>query len=404
MNMIKEATDTRAPGVANTMNFEQRIAWCKEQLDDPTYPLLRTYKQRNGKRTFMVGNFPVWAPQEVAHAAGGLPVTIAGGGQLEIDHADSRVQSFVCSISRSTLELGLRGILKELDCMVFTSICDVARNLGGVFKRNFPEIETIYLHCPQNVASDAAVDYFARELRRFRRVLEDRIGDGITDAAIARSVEVFNDHRAALRELYELRREHPELLSATESYVLVRTGQLMPREEHTQILRDTIRELKDRPARLRDKVRVLIEGSFCEQPPWELVRSIEDAGCYIVDDDFMLGSRWYTEPVELKEDPIRSLAEYYVKHAVNSSIRHYGDRPRSDDLARKIDENRVDGVIFCAAKFCEPALYDYVLLKDVSDAKNVPHLSFEFEEKMSTYENLRTQVETFVESILLFDD
>jgi len=386
------------------MQFEERIAWCKDQLDDPSYPLLRAYKERLGDRSFVVGNFPVWGPQEIAHAAGALPITVAGGGQIEIDHADSRVQSFVCSISRSTLELGLRGYLKDIDVMVFTSICDVARNLGGVFKRNFPDIETIYLHCPQNVASPAAVDYFAMELRRFRRALEDRTGNGITDAAIARSVEVFNEHRAALRALYDLRRDHPEQISATESYLLLRVGQLMPREEHTTILRDAVAELSQLPARRRDNIRVLVEGSFCEQPPWELVRSIEDAGCYVVDDDFMLGARWYTEPVQLQEDPIRSLAEYYVQHAVASSIRHYGNRPRTDHLAERIERNRVDGVIFCAAKFCEPALYDYVLLKDVADRKQVPHLAFEFEEKMSTYESLRTQVETFVESILLFDN
>ncbi len=387
------------------MKFEERIAWCKEQLEDPTLPTLREFKGRNGTRAPIVGNFPVWAPQEIAHAAGALPVTIAGGGSsVEIDHADSRVQSFVCSISRSTLELGLRGYLDPIDAMVFTSICDVARNLGGVFKRNFPKIQTFYLHCPQNVASPAAVDYFATELRRFRRAMEDFIGDGITDAAIARSVGVFNEHRSALADLYTLRREHPEKISATESYLLLRASQLMPREEHTAILRSTFAELEARPTRRRDKIRVLIEGSFCEQPPWELIESMEDAGCYIVDDDFLLGPRWYDTPVKLGEDPIRSMAEAYVRYSVTSSIRHYGDRPRADHFAHKLKANQVDGVIFCAAKFCEPALYDYVLLKDIADQAGIPHLSFEFEEKMGVFETLRTQVETFVESILLFAD
>lgn len=389
----------------SAMNFDERIAWCKEQIEDPTLPTLREFKSRNGSRSPIVGNFPVWAPQEIVHAAGALPVTIAGGGSnLEIDHADSRVQSFVCSLSRSTLELGMRGYLEPVDAMVFTSICDVARNLGGVFKRNFPGIQTFYLHCPQNVASPAAVDYFATELRRFRRAMEDFIGDGITDAAIARSVGIFNEHRAALADLYALRREHPETISATESYLLLRASQMMPREEHTKILRATLAELEARPARRRDNIRIVIEGAFCEQPPWELLESIEEAGCYIVDDDFLLGSRWYDAPVQLGEDPIRSLAEAYVRQSVSSSVRHYGGRPRVDDFTHKIKANRVDGVIFCAAKFCEPALYDYVLLKSVADQMGIPYLAFEFEEKMGVFESVRTQVETFVESILLFAD
>jgi benzoyl-CoA reductase subunit C len=386
------------------MNVEQRIEWCKQQIEDPSLPLLREYKQRDGSRSLIVGNFPVWAPQEIAHAAGALPVTISGGGQLEIDHADSRVQSFVCSISRSTLELGLRGYLAALDVMVFTSICDVARNLGGMFKRNFPGIETVYLHCPQNISSPAAVDYFTAELERFRHAMEGYIGGGISDAAIAQSVNVFNEHRSVLRELYELRRAQPERVSAVESYLLLRVGQLLPREEHTAMMRSVLAELRSRPVRKRDRIRVLVEGAFCEQPPWELVQAIEDAGCYIIDDDFMLGARWFTEPVVLGEDPIRSLAEHYVNHAVMSSVRHYGSHPRTEHFAGKIGDTRADGVIFCAPKFCEPALYDYVLLKEVAEARRVPYLAFEYEEKMSTFEALRTQVETFVESILLFEN
>jgi benzoyl-CoA reductase/2-hydroxyglutaryl-CoA dehydratase subunit BcrC/BadD/HgdB len=54
------------------------------------------------------------------------------------------------------------------------------------------------------------------------------------------------------------------------------------------------------------------------------------------------------------------------------------------------------------AKFCEPALYDDPLLSAALDAAGVPHLAFEFEEKMGLFESIRTQIETFVESILLF--
>jgi hypothetical protein len=62
-----------------------------------------------------------------------------------------------------------------------------------------------------------------------------------------------------------------------------------------------------------------------------------------------------------------------------------------------------EGVIFSAAKFCEPALLDYPLMRAALARRNVPCLAFEFEEKMGTFESIRTQVETFVESILFFD-
>jgi benzoyl-CoA reductase/2-hydroxyglutaryl-CoA dehydratase subunit BcrC/BadD/HgdB len=59
-------------------------------------------------------------------------------------------------------------------------------------------------------------------------------------------------------------------------------------------------------------------------------------------------------------------------------------------------------VIFLIAKFCEPAYFDYVLFKKKVDALGLPHLLLEFEEKLFTFDRLRTEVETFVES-LVFD-
>ncbi len=42
---------------------------------------------------------------------------------------------------------------------------------------------------------------------------------------------------------------------------------------------------------MRDNARIVLTGAFCEQPPLGLIKSIEMAGCYIVDDDFMLVTR-----------------------------------------------------------------------------------------------------------------
>jgi benzoyl-CoA reductase/2-hydroxyglutaryl-CoA dehydratase subunit BcrC/BadD/HgdB len=71
-------------------------------------------------------------------------------------------------------------------------------------------------------------------------------------------------------------------------------------------------------------------------------------------------------------------------------------------FGEKVEAAGVNGVIFAAAKFCEPALYDYVLLKEELERRKIPYLSFEFEEKMTVFDTVRAQVETFVESVLFF--
>ena len=59
-----------------------------------------------------IGYFPVYFPEEIVHAAGLRPHALYGGGNhIEVRYADARIGSFVCSICRSTTELGLNGSL-----------------------------------------------------------------------------------------------------------------------------------------------------------------------------------------------------------------------------------------------------------------------------------------------------
>jgi hypothetical protein len=141
-------------------------------------------------------------------------------------------------------------------------------------------------------------------------------------------------------------------------------------------------------------------GAFCEQPPLGLLEVLEEAGCYVVEDDFLLGWRWFTQDVATGGDPFDQLAAAYVDHAVPSSTRHESREHRSAGLIEKVRRARADAVVFAPAKFCEPALFDYVLMKQGLEREGIPHLLVEFEEKMWTFERTRNEVETFVESML----
>ena len=90
--------------------------------------------------TGTLGHFPVYFPEEIAHAAGLLPVNVLGGGnKLELKHADAHMGSFICSICRSTTEMGLNGGLKGLKGFITHPICDAAKHLAGIWSRNIPE-------------------------------------------------------------------------------------------------------------------------------------------------------------------------------------------------------------------------------------------------------------------------
>ena len=161
---------------------------------------------------------------------------------------------------------------------------------------------------------------------------------------------------------------------------------------------EQLQHLQGKP---KDRARILIVGSFCEQPPLDLIASIESAGCYVVDDDFVLGRRFFTDDVRgTAREPLRALAEAYVRHSVDSSVKHDSTHSKAERLVHRAQEYKADAVVVLTAKFCEPALFDYVLYRKALQAAHVPHVFLEFEEKMWLFDKIKTEIETFVESLL----
>jgi benzoyl-CoA reductase subunit C len=371
----------------------------RDVIEDREYPTVREWRDRTGGK--VIGCFPVYAPVEVPYALGMLPIGLFGGGnRVEIANADSRFQSFICSIVKSTLELGFIGKLDVLDGLMFHSICDPARNLASVMSRNFPQRPVTFVHLPQNMQSPLAAGYMANELRRAGEELGAIAGRKLTDDDLAASIAAYERVRELQRRLYALRSSSPERISTSELYVLGRLATLMDPKDVAPILETALAEALQKTDRPKDRIRVVLAGSFCEQPPLELIESLEQAGCYIVDDDFLQGWRTQRHPIRVDGDPFLALAKAYVDDSVHLSPKHDLRKPRAAGLMETAKENRADAVIFLGAKFCEPGLFDYALYRKALDGGALPHLFLEFEEKMWLYDRIRSEVETFVESML----
>jgi benzoyl-CoA reductase subunit C len=347
-----------------------------------------------------IGYFPVYFPEEIVHAAGLRPYALLGGGnRIEMRYADARIGSFVCSICRSTTELGLNGALGGLSGFFAQPICDAAKHMAGIWGRNFPHQDPQILSLPQNVNSPAAARYVYDEYQRLRGILANEVGHEIADEAIRESLRVYNENRSLQRTLYVIKRDDPARLSTVEAYLLVRAGTRLRREDHNALLREAVRLLSARHVRPMDKPRVVFLGGFCEQPPLEMLETIEDV-CFIVDDDLLIGQRWITEDVPEDGDPVWALAESYIQRSAASPVQYDARKPKEDVLLAMLHEAHAEAAIISAAKFCEPGLDDQLALSRRLDAEGIPHLVLEFEEKMTSFEQMAMQVETFAESLL----
>jgi benzoyl-CoA reductase subunit C len=369
---------------------------------DLTFESVRAWKRRTGG--LAVGFMPVWAPRELLHAMGVLPVGIMGGGEdVEIIRGDAYYQSYICHIPRSTIELGLNGSLDCLDGMLFPAICDVIRNLSGMWKLQFPQKLSRYIDVPQNFDPEIGGRFFRMELEELSCELAERGARPYDPEALRASLALYNENRRIVRRVAELRRTAPWKVPTSEFYLVMRAGLLLPIDEFSDLLSAYAAAVEaDASRKPMDQARVVVTGSFCEQPPLGLIKTLERAGCYVVDDDFVQVHRFIKNDISLEGDPMDALVRSFLEDAVESPVRFCADGTKGTDLARRVRDSKAEGVLFCAPSFCDPALLDQPMATRAMDRAGIPWTAFKYAENNGQFQVIREQAGTFADSIKLW--
>ncbi len=151
-----------------------------------------------------------------------------------------------------------------------------------------------------------------------------------------------------------------------------------------------------------DQARVLLTGSFCEQPPLGLIKTLERSGCYIVDDDFVQVHRWIQGDIAPGGDPLASLVGAFLDQSIASPTRYIGENEKGKDLVERVAESGAEGVIFCAPSFCDPALLDQPMVVKAVEAAGIPWTAFKYSENTGQFQVIREQAGTFADSIKLW--
>jgi benzoyl-CoA reductase subunit C len=380
------------------------LAQARHLVEDRTLASVRGWKDAH-PGSLAIGYMPIYVPRPLLEALGCLPVAVFGGGdQVDIIRGDSYFQSYICHIPRSTVELALAGDLDVLDGMLFPSICDVIRNLGGMWKLLFPDRYSGYLDLPQNFDLALGGRFYMAEMRRIAAELRARGASPLRPGALRKAIALENQRRDALFALDALRRRQPWRVPASEAYLVARAGSVLPTADHTALLRGFMGAALQRQARPYDNVRVVVVGSFCEQPPLELIRTLEMAGCDIVDDDFQLGLRFVEGSIDLSEDhdPLEALALAYLERGAATASRYIGDDEKGDALIRRVKHAGAEGVIFAAASFCDPALLDQPMLEAALARAGIPYTGLKFAENTGQFQVIREQAGAFSDAVKLW--
>jgi benzoyl-CoA reductase subunit C len=262
-----------------------------------------------------------------------------------------------------------------------------------------------YLDVPQNFDPAIGGAFYRRDLESLSTALEAHGARPLTADALRHSIALYNENRRLVRELYDLRRREPWKVPTSELYIVLRAALLLPVEESTPLFAEYLAlAAADQSRRPQDQARVLVTGAFCEQPPIALIKTLERAGCYIVDDDFVQVHRFIRSDLPIDDDPLQRLVEAFLTAAVASPTRYIADEVKGADLEYRVKASGAEGVLFCAPSFCDPALLDQPMTVRAMERTGIPWTAFKYAENNGQFQVIREQAGTFADSIKLWSD
>jgi bzd-type benzoyl-CoA reductase N subunit len=362
-----------------------------------TFPKTADILEHKGRGGKVFGWLCTYVPEEIIHAAGALPVRITGYSQ-EMDLEEGTAYLYVnnCSFSRSCLQLGLREGYDFLDGVAGGSTCDGARRLFDVWRRYIPTAFHHVLTVPRKY-TEAAHELYYKQIVQFKGHLEDFLGVKMGDDELRRSIATYNESRALLHKLYDLRKRSEPPITGAEALEVANASFRMPKELFNEYLRQLLDELAASDKAYRGEARLMIAGSVMTNP--EFIKSVEDLGGLVVVDDLCSTTRYWWDPVVLGdgEDPLRAVSRRYLNNF--PCARMYPSDERFDRVLELVRDFKVDGVISQVIRYCVPYAHDMPLMVEKLKAQGIPTLSLDVEYGTSGSGQIETRVQAFLEML-----
>ena len=357
----------------------------------------------------VAGYLCIYPVLEMLTALDIVPYRVLGDMREPVTEADGYMPTVNCPFLQSCLDLGVKGKYDFLDGIVTSHICDVGSTLSTIW--NYA-VKTPFFHhidTPHTV-HETALEQEKGLLQDYRRALEEFAGQKMTDEKLKAAIGLHNQQRALVRDLYELKKQSPPLLSGAETVQVIKAAQSLPVDEANRLLREVIAEVaarKDGPA--ARPARLLVWGSIIDDTA--MLDMIESLDANVVMDDTCVGIRAFADDVRLTDDPLDGLAHHYLMdircprtfraNDFNDVKKDYAKdlEARFGYMKEYIEDWQADGVILESVRYCDTHGYDVPALSDYLESLGVPSIYLEHDYTEGALAPLKTRVQGFLEII-----
>ncbi len=357
----------------------------------------------------IIGYLCIYPVLEMITAFDLVPYRIFGDMDEPITDADDYMPSIVCPFLRSILDLGVKGRYDFLDGVVMAHICDVGARTAHIWDVAVKTPYSHFIDIPHTNRENSR-ERLKELLIDFQKSLESFTGREMSVNKLKESIKKHNEQRRLVRELYDLKKPDPPLISGTETLQVMKALMSLPVEEGNALLQEVITEVKERENPVPEKpARLLVWGPVIDDAAF--IEMIESLDASVVMDDTCVGSRAFFPDVPLTDDPLEGLAYHYLEDLkcprtlrdsnVNGTTKGYNADLETrfgyiGDFAR--DWN-VNGVILQALRYCDSHGYEVPQIKDYLDSIGLPNIYLEHDYSKAALGPLMTRIQAFTEII-----
>jgi len=362
--------------------------------------------KEQGRR--IIGYPCAYVPLEMLTALDLVPYRTYGSIKEPITEADRTLPASFCPFIRSCFDCALKGKDSFLDGMVVAHSCDPQEKTARLWESyvHYPFFH--FLDLPGTIRPEA-LQYFKEQLGALQKTLEAFTGEKLSSDKLTAAIEAHNRQRTLVRELYELTKPIPPLVSGAEILQMVKALLSLPVSEGNELLTQVIGEVKSRqngPA--ENPARLLVWSSTLDDTD---IMQVFESGANVVMDDSCGGIRPFRSGVKLTSDPLDGLAHYYLEEItcartfraakLGETKKDYGKdlQSRFGYFKTIIRDWKINGAILFLVRYCDPFAFEMPSLKDYLENIGTPSIYIEYDYTQGGLAPLRTRVEAFLETL-----
>lgn len=356
---------------------------------------IASYREAGGKS---IGTFCIYVPDEIALAAGVLPIPLCGGTNWSVDYADRMFPRDICPIIRSTFGMAFSNTCpykKLKDGAVGETTCDAKKKAWDLLGFQVMEV-------PQKKA-DLDRELWLAEVQRFRRYVEGLSGIPVTAERLRECVVLANRRRRVLQKINSYRGLPEPPISGLDALLVSQVALNQDLERFITACESLVEELDTRvqqgiSAYPNPGPRVLLAGSPSPMGTAKVHYALESSGLRVVADESCTGIRYYRDLVDESAEDLGGMIEAVANRYMSIDCSCFSpNAERVENVRSLVKEFAVDGVVHNVLSFCHTYNVEARVIDKALEALNVPSLKVVTDYSFEDLEQLKVRVESFRE-------